>query len=377
MGCLFVDANFEQSTVTVQLSARTAPIHEHAISVASTMSSQGLSVAPRGATEHTRLLSKEKRGALSPRSGSHARRREAAQARVGGAAQSVLAVLLATLVTVIDNLPYGFLLAPVPGALGTKMVLAAAAVSQASLAMYSRLPCALGCSIVENTPFLASMGQSIAAAAVPEKVLPTILFTYSLSSALTGATMALLGYLRLGALTQLFPKHALLGCVGGMGGFLVSAGLTVASGGAPLAFGSWSGGAAKVAVIVVLEAGLHVALHRTRGHPLTTPLYFCCVPCVFFAIVALTGHTAADAHEGDWMLSSGAADPADHRHWPVSGWLAVGACSFALRGGAGPKALERPEKRASPASKRASLRPLPRRRPPPPRHPRTPLTPRP
>ena len=53
---------------------------------------------------------------------------------------------------------------------------------------------------------------------------------YALTSLLTGLTFFLLGYLRLGAFVEFFPRVVLVGCIGGVGAFLVITGVQVCAG---------------------------------------------------------------------------------------------------------------------------------------------------
>ena len=50
---------------------------------------------------------------------------------------------------------------------------------------------------------------------------------FALSSVLTGLTFFLLGYLRLGVVIGFFPRHILVGCIGGVGVFLIQTGLVI------------------------------------------------------------------------------------------------------------------------------------------------------
>lgn len=43
---------------------------------------------------------------------------------------------------------------------------------------------------------------------------------FALSSILTGLAFGLLGWLKLGSLSEFFPRHILVGCIGGVGAFL-------------------------------------------------------------------------------------------------------------------------------------------------------------
>lgn len=61
----------------------------------------------------------------------------------------------------------------------------------------------------------------------PNKVLATTILAYSMSSVMTGLIFFLMGQCRIGALIGFFPRHILLGCIGGVGLFLVATGLEV------------------------------------------------------------------------------------------------------------------------------------------------------
>jgi sulfate permease, SulP family len=63
----------------------------------------------------------------------------------------------------------------------------------------------------------------------PKAVLATTILSYSLSSILTGAVFFLMGICRLGSLIGFFPRHILIGCIGGVGWFLVATGVEVSA----------------------------------------------------------------------------------------------------------------------------------------------------
>lgn len=58
----------------------------------------------------------------------------------------------------------------------------------------------------------------------PHEVIATTLAAFAFSSILTGLTFLLLGALRLGVLIGFFPRHILIGCIGGVGVFLAITG---------------------------------------------------------------------------------------------------------------------------------------------------------
>lgn len=63
----------------------------------------------------------------------------------------------------------------------------------------------------------------------PRSVLATTILSYSLSSVVTGAVFFIMGKCKLGSLIGFFPRHILIGCIGGVGWFLVATGLEVSA----------------------------------------------------------------------------------------------------------------------------------------------------
>ena len=62
-----------------------------------------------------------------------------------------------------------------------------------------------------------------------KSVLATTIVSYAASSILTGLVFFLMGAFGLGALIGFFPRHILIGCIGGVGWFLVATGLEVSA----------------------------------------------------------------------------------------------------------------------------------------------------
>ena len=63
----------------------------------------------------------------------------------------------------------------------------------------------------------------------PESVIATTIICYALSTILTGVVFFLLGKFKLGSLVGFFPRHILMGCIGGVGFFLVVTGVEVSA----------------------------------------------------------------------------------------------------------------------------------------------------
>src|SRR5258706_4529242 len=58
----------------------------------------------------------------------------------------------------------------------------------------------------------------------PQAVIATTLVAFSFSSILTGIIFFTLGELRLGAIIGIFPRPIFVGCIGGIGWFLIETG---------------------------------------------------------------------------------------------------------------------------------------------------------
>ena len=146
----------------------------------------------------------------------------------------------------------------------------------------------------------------------PEVVLATTILSYSLSSVLTGVVFFLMGKCRLGALIGFFPRHILIGCIGGVGWFLVATGLevsarldgnleydlqtlqklfradTVALWTIPLAF----------AIILTITK-------RWVTHPLTDATFFISIIAIFyFFVLAIPDLQLSDLRAGGWVFES-------------------------------------------------------------------------
>src|SRR3954452_12895584 len=63
----------------------------------------------------------------------------------------------------------------------------------------------------------------------PKAVVATTILAFSISSVVTGLVFFALGACRLGTLIGFFPRHILVGCIGGVGWFLIVTGIEVSA----------------------------------------------------------------------------------------------------------------------------------------------------
>lgn len=61
----------------------------------------------------------------------------------------------------------------------------------------------------------------------PEAVIATTITAYAFSSIITGLVFFLMGYFNFGYIVGFIPRHILIGCIGGVGWFLVATGFEV------------------------------------------------------------------------------------------------------------------------------------------------------
>lgn len=185
--------------------------------------------------------------------------------------------------------------------------------------------------------------------------------SFAFSAILTGIVFMLLGRFRLGALVGFFPRsvlprtlrpalaarltaerasvrrHILVGCIGGVGVFLIETGLEVAAGledvlfdhetyeqrasalvssslllsppdvlllhPAPTVFGSWHNALLWTIPLVLAILLRLITLRYT--HELIFPAYFFVVPVVFYIVVACVGVPMDTLRAGRWVFDVG------------------------------------------------------------------------
>lgn len=85
---------------------------------------------------------------------------------------------------------------------------------------------------IEVVPFFHKMAFIILAKVgddKPDTVLATTILSFSISAIMTGVVFFMMGFCKLGALIGFFPRHILIGCIGGVGYFLVATGVEVSA----------------------------------------------------------------------------------------------------------------------------------------------------
>jgi SulP family sulfate permease len=153
----------------------------------------------------------------------------------------------------------------------------------------------------------------------PKAVVATTILAFSLSSIVTGLVFFGLGALRLGSLIGFFPRHILVGCIGGVGWFLFVTGVEVAA----RLEGNLSYSLDTLRALIrsdtlplwITPLGLAVFLmiiQRRWNHPLIVPLYFMSVPLIFYIVVLIIPNLGVeDLRRTGWVFNA----PAEDQPW--------------------------------------------------------------
>ncbi|CAE6475487.1 unnamed protein product [Rhizoctonia solani] len=238
---------------------------------------------------------------------------------------AIPAVILGMLLNVLDGVSYGMIIFPAGdifngfGGIGVSMFFVTAFISQMVYTFGgSAFEGANGSMMIEVVPFFHMLTTGIIAHVGednPQAVVSTTMVAFCLSSILTGLTFLLLGVFRLGVLIGFFPRHILVGCIGGVGWFLIETGLEVAAGindedGFQYTLDTFKLYFMNKHNLMLwlpafgLAVLLRVITHRFH-HQLIFPTYFIAIGVVFYIVVAIAGVDLQTLRNGGWVFDVG------------------------------------------------------------------------
>ncbi|RKF74887.1 Uncharacterized protein C24H6.11c [Golovinomyces cichoracearum] len=150
------------------------------------------------------------------------------------------AVTLGLLLNILDALSYGMILFPLGqpvfanlGPAGISMFFVSCITSQLVFSCGgSSFKGGIGSEMIEVVPFFHSMAGTIMRDlehSSQEVIVANTILAYASSSILTGAMFFFIGYFRVGHIVGFIPRHILIGCIGGVGWFLVTTGLEISA----------------------------------------------------------------------------------------------------------------------------------------------------
>ena len=232
-------------------------------------------------------------------------------------------VILGLLLNILDALSYGMILFPLGNPIfeglgpdGISMFYVSCIVSQLTYSLGGSIfKGAIGSEMIEVVPFFHKMAFTILARVGtenPEAVLATTIAAYALSSILTGLVFFVMGKCKLGSLIGFFPRHILIGCIGGVGWFLVATGLEVSA----RLDGNLNYNLATLKQLVspdtlplwIIPLALAILLFvikRWVKHALTDATHFLAIIAIFYWFVfAIPELTIQDLRERGWIFEA-------------------------------------------------------------------------
>lgn len=233
------------------------------------------------------------------------------------------AVVLGLLLNVLDGVSYGMILFPVSpyypdyGSLGVSMFFVSCIIAQLTYSLGGSIfKGGNGSMMIEAVPFyhiicalIQSELEGNAAA-----IVATTMVSFAFSAILTGIVFFALGYFKLGSLVGYFPRHILVGCIGGVGVFLFVTGLQVSLG---LSEDNFDYNLATLKlffhdfhsmVLWMLPLSLAIFLRVITHffhHQLIFPAYFLIIPAIFYIVVAIGGWDFQTLRDAGWVFDVG------------------------------------------------------------------------
>lgn len=232
-------------------------------------------------------------------------------------------VILGLLLNILDALSYGMILFPLGqpifaglGVDGISMFYVSCIVSQLVYSLGGSIfRGGIGSEMIEVVPFFHKMAFIIMERVGKGKsgaVLATTILSYSLSSILTGAVFFVMGKCKLGSLIGFFPRHILIGCIGGVGWFLVATGLEISarlSGNLKYNLQTLRKlGQADTVLLWLIPLVLAIILLTIKfwiKHPLTDATFFLSIIAVFYVVVAaVPGLSLSQLQKKGWVFEA-------------------------------------------------------------------------
>ena len=108
-------------------------------------------------------------------------------------------------------------------ALGLRMFLFSTAMAQLTFTYASKFKDGVGLQMVENVPFCLELARIVMGeVGCGKEGSSTLFFLFGGCSVLVGGVFYGLGRLALGRVVYFFPSHVLVGCIGGIGAFIIT-----------------------------------------------------------------------------------------------------------------------------------------------------------
>ncbi|PHZ17358.1 uncharacterized protein RHIMIDRAFT_195513 [Rhizopus microsporus ATCC 52813] len=235
--------------------------------------------------------------------------------------QYIPAVILGLLLNLLDAISYGMITFPLNNPIfaafgpdGISMFFVSCIISQLVYSCGgSVFDGGNGSMMIEVVPFLHIMVEKIISVTGTENsntVISSTMVAFALSSIMTGLAFFLLGALKLGSFIGFFPRHILVGTIGGVGWFLIATGIEVAGRldqnleyTLPMlkklfldthVLALWSSAFAVAILLRMIQARV--------TSPLVVPLFFMVLPLAFYLIAFIFGLDPNRLRDQGWIF---------------------------------------------------------------------------
>jgi len=146
------------------------------------------------------------------------------------------AIIIVSILNFMVGIPFGASYFPTElslqgkEVLGLRMFLFSTIVAQFIFTYKSKFTNGIGLQMVENVPFCLELARIVMdETKSDDNVVPTLFFLFALSSVIVGLVFYLLGRFELGRVVYFFPSHVLVGCIGGIGLFIIVTSMEVST----------------------------------------------------------------------------------------------------------------------------------------------------
>ncbi|KAI8146871.1 sulfate transporter family-domain-containing protein [Fennellomyces sp. T-0311] len=235
--------------------------------------------------------------------------------------ECIPAVILGLLLNLLDAISYGMITFPLNNPIfasfgpdGISMFFVSCIVAQVVYSCGGSIfPGGNGSMMIEVVPFLHIMAEQIVSYVGEEhkqQIVASTMVAFALSSIMTGLAFFLLGAFNLGSLIGFFPRHILVGTIGGVGWFLVITGIEV-SGRLDENFSYTIPMLRKVFLdqhtLILWTAALGAALllrliQQRFSNALIVPAFYMVLPVAFYVVVAIARLDINQVRNDGWIF---------------------------------------------------------------------------
>jgi len=164
--------------------------------------------------------------------------------------------------------------------------------------------------MAEAIPFLQVICQTIideVGVEHPTEIIATTMVAYSFGAIVTGILFYIMGKLKLGKIVSFYPRHIVLGCIGGVGVFLIQTGIQIITGyNFEFTFDYVKNiFTSPTLPIWLLSVALAIILSYMRtkiSNPLLTPIFFTALPIIFYIVMFIGGLDMDSLREKGWFF---------------------------------------------------------------------------